>query len=210
MYSFQCNLLRRYFGDINMDDLTLRLLAFTGARKGEVLALHWSDIDFGNRTITFKRTLIETKGKQLLQTSKTATSRRVISVDEGTLEILKKWRIEQIKAYEDLSIEIATDDLQPIFTRYSHEESKMKFIRLANPNDRLASFFKRHTEFEPITIHGLRHTHASLLFEAGASIKDVQARLGHSDIQTTMNIYTHVTNAAKEKVAHLFENYMDF
>jgi integrase len=58
----------------------------------------------------------------------------------------------------------------------------MKFIRLANLNDKLASFFKRHKEFEPITIHGLRHTHASLLFEAGATIKDVQVRLGHNEM----------------------------
>ena len=64
-----------------------RLLAFTGARKGEALALHWSDINFGNRIITFKRTLVETKGKQLLQTPKTATSRRVISVDEGAKKV---------------------------------------------------------------------------------------------------------------------------
>ena len=85
----------------------------------------------------------------------------------------------------------------------------MKFIRLANLNDKLASFFKRHKEFEPITIHGLRHTHASLLFEAGATIKDVQV-VRNNDIQTTMNIYTHVTNAAKEKVAHLFDDFMDF
>jgi integrase len=47
----------------------------------------------------------------------------------------------------------------------------MKFIRLADLNDTLASFFKRHKEFEPITIYGLRHTHASLLFEAGQLLK---------------------------------------
>ncbi|CDQ41386.1 tyrosine-type recombinase/integrase [Virgibacillus massiliensis] len=54
----------------------------------------------------------------------------------------------------------------------------MRPLRLAQPNDILKSFIKRH-ELHPITIHGLRHTHASLLFEAGASIKEVQARLGH-------------------------------
>ena len=75
----------------------------------------------------------------------------------------------------------------------------MKFIRLANLNDKLASFFKRHKEFKPITIHGLRHTRTSLLFEAGATIKDVQVCLGHNGIQITMNIYTHVTNVAKGK-----------
>lgn len=51
-----------------------------------------------------------------------------------------------------------------------------------------------------ITTHGFRHTHCSFLFESGASIKEVQDRLGHSDIQTTMNIYAHVTKDTKEKL----------
>ncbi|WP_217581620.1 tyrosine-type recombinase/integrase [Lysinibacillus sp. GbtcB16] len=63
---------------------------------------------------------------------------------------------------------------------------------------------------EKITTHGLRHTHYSLLFEAGATIKEVQDRLGHTDVQTTMNIYTHVTEKAKEVAAEKFAKYMDF
>lgn len=64
-----------------------------------------------------------------------------------------------------------------------------------------------------ITTHGLRHTHCSLLFESSTSentvkIQDVQDRLGHSDIQTTMNIYNHVTEKAKENTAEIFANYM--
>ena len=56
----------------------------------------------------------------------------------------------------------------------------------------------------------LRHTHCSLLFESGASLKEVQDRLGHSDIQTTMNIYAHVTEKAKEKTAENFARYVNF
>ncbi|PAE27569.1 hypothetical protein CHI07_18810 [Paenibacillus sp. 7884-2] len=51
---------------------------------------------------------------------------------------------------------------------------------------------------------------ASLLFAAGASIKDVQFRLSHTDIKTTMDIYTHVTDEAKEKTAEMFQEYMTF
>ena len=51
-----------------------------------------------------------------------------------------------------------------------------------------------------MTVHGFRHTHCSLLFEAGVSIKDVQERMGHTDIKTTMNIYAHVTEQRKEKL----------
>lgn len=187
-----------------------RLLAFTGARKGEILALHWSDIDFNKKTISFKKTLVETKGKQLLQTPKTPASRRLISIDDETLDVLNKWRTRQIDEYKEVNITLLSDEQQPLFTRYYYLEEKMKLFRLATLNDKLSFFFENHKDLDPITIHGFRHTHASLLFEAGASIKDVQVRLGHTDIQTTMNIYTHVTNSAKEKIANLFKSYMDF
>lgn len=64
-------------------------------------------------------------------------------------------------------------------------------------------------DLKQIPTHGLRHTHCSLLFEAGASLKEVQDRLGHSDIQTTMNIYTHVTEKAQEEAINKFSNYLN-
>ncbi|MFB8504840.1 tyrosine-type recombinase/integrase [Enterococcus durans] len=60
-----------------------------------------------------------------------------------------------------------------------------------------------------MTIHGLRHTHASLLLEAGANIKDVQERLGHSSIQITMDLYIHITDKRKEETAAQFAKYID-
>ncbi|NME31573.1 tyrosine-type recombinase/integrase [Lactobacillus ruminis] len=60
-----------------------------------------------------------------------------------------------------------------------------------------------------ITLHGFRHTHASLLFQAGATIKEVQTRLGHSSSKTTLDIYTHVTQSKKQEVAQKFANYID-
>ena len=81
-------------------------------------------------------------------------------------------------------------------------------MRLAYLNDKLSAVIKKH-KLHQVTIHGLRHTHASLLFEAGASIKEVQERLGHSDIQMTMNIYTHVTDDLKEQTAEKFQRYIE-
>ncbi|TDL62340.1 hypothetical protein E2R56_28985 [Rhodococcus qingshengii] len=81
-------------------------------------------------------------------------------------------------------------------------------IRLAYPNEKLDIVIKKHN-LHRITIHGLRHTHASLLFEAGASIKEVQERLGHSDFKMTMNIYTHVTITLKEQTAAKFQRYIE-
>lgn len=59
-----------------------------------------------------------------------------------------------------------------------------------------------------VTPHGLRHSHCSLLFEANASIKQVQVRLGHNDVKTTMDVYAHVTKDKEEETAKLFLDYM--
>jgi integrase len=189
-----------------------RLLAFTGARKGELYALHWSDVDFHQKKISLKKTLIQIKGIKQLQTSKTKASRRVVSVDDETLAILKKWRSKQIQRY--LTLEIAapfqSDEKQPIFTVYNHLKHEMDYCRLAYLNEKLVRVYQKYPELPQINVHAFRHTHASLLFAAGASIKDVQARLGHTDIQTTMDIYTHVTDEAKEKTAEMFQKYMSF
>jgi site-specific recombinase XerD len=55
----------------------------------------------------------------------------------------------------------------------------------------------------------MRHTHASLLFESGANLKDVQAKLGYEEMQTTMNIYTHVTETKSKKTVDNFASFMD-
>lgn len=77
-------------------------------------------------------------------------------------------------------------------------------------NDKLESLFKRHKDLHRIHVNGFRHTHASLLFESGATFKEVQARLGHSDIKTTMDIYMHITQSSREKLAEKFQKHIDF
>ncbi|WP_197223678.1 tyrosine-type recombinase/integrase [Lysinibacillus sphaericus] len=190
--------------------LMYRILAFTGLRKGELLALYWSDIDFSQKTLRVRKTLAEPKGGRILQTPKSIASRRIISLDEQTLSFLATWKEEQVKEYATFSQNIETDVKQLIFSRYYPKNKEFDFLRLAHLNDKLFHFLIHHPELPNITVHALRHTHASLLFEAGVTIKDVQARLGHSDIKTTMDIYTHVTNSAKERAAKAFEDFMKF
>jgi integrase len=115
--------------------------------------------------------------------------------------LLKKWRIKQIEA--NLANISTTDDNNMVFIRDDGSP-----LRLAYPNEKLNSVMNKH-KLHRITIHGLRHTHASLLFEAGASIKEVQERLGHYDVQMTMNIYTHVTDHIKEQTAEKFQRYIE-
>lgn len=174
-----------------------RLLAFTGIRKGEALALKWTDIDFNIKTLNINKAVSRKDTGLYIQTPKTPASIRRISLDDKTIELLKDFK--KIDSSENL---IFHNEDGGILS--SAKPRKWLLVIQDSVDEANSKKMKR------ISTHGFRHTHASLLFEAGASIKDVQYRLGHSDIQTTMDIYTHVTKQAKEQLAEKFNNYINF
>lgn len=181
-----------------------RLLGFSGIRKGEILALTWKDIDFNTKMLDVNKTLVRNSKNELVVTDpKTDNSIRKISLDDITLGILKKWRLDQRKYLLSFGINSIKPD-QIVFSSQNNN-----YIDLTRPNRILSRLCKKNG-FNDITIHGFRHTHCSLLFEAGLSIKQVQERLGHKDIQTTMNIYAHVTKKQKDIAAEKFSTYMNF
>lgn len=185
------------------------LAAYSGARKGEILALNWSDINFDKQQMYISKTLYFEKNTMHLLTPKYASSNRVISLDPDTLLILKFWQQEQFKRYQQINQPILEDQEQPIFTNYHQFHKKMGRIRLAYFNDQLIRIIKNNTQLRKISVHGFRHTHASLLISSGASPKDIQERLGHKDIQTTFNVYVHLLKEAKAETANKFYSFMN-
>ncbi|HEC2182479.1 TPA: site-specific integrase [Staphylococcus delphini] len=182
-----------------------RTLAFTGFRRGELMALTWNDIDFNKQTITINKTYARGLNyKLVIQEPKTKSSLRTISVDDKTASILKTWRIHQ--RVESLKYGHNTSDKHhPVFTDVANN----KPLYPEHTNKVLNAVCDKHN-FKRIKVHGFRHTHCSLLFEAGLSIQEVQDRLGHGDIKTTMDIYAHVTEKQRDQVAEKFANYINF
>lgn len=179
-----------------------RVLAYTGIRKGELQALNWDDIDFNNNTININKTLsINSEYKITVQTPKSKSSIRKISIDEQTKLILKRWKAKQRELFFSVSTRVKKH--QPCFT----EEVTNSYLYLNFMNDKLRKICKKH-KFKEIKIHGFRHTHCSLLFESGFTIQEVQDRLGHSDLKTTMSIYAHVTEKQRDKMADKFAKFM--
>lgn len=184
----------------NLKNLAIfRLLAFTGARIGEILALNWQDIDFKKGQLHINKTLTYTKDGAKIQTPKTKTSNRIISLDKNTLTVLKKHKLNQKEEIFKKGIK----NKGIIFVNSENTHVKIDSIRT-----KYTAICKKHN-LKKIKIHGFRHTHASLLFESGATIKAVQYRLGHSNIKTTMDIYTHVTKLQKENIGNDFAKYME-
>ena len=180
-----------------------RLLAFTGIRKGECLALTWNDIDFINSTLTINKTIsVGLQNKQIIQDPKSFKSYRTVTLDDITVQMLKKWRIEQAS----MLLKFGHNSMNKNQLLFS-TASKNKMYTLSKPRTMLKRVCDKY-DFKMINIHGFRHTHASLLFESGITMEVVKERLGHSDIQTTVNIYTHVTQKNKDKTATQFAKYM--
>lgn len=167
-----------------------RVLIYTGLRRGELLALEWNDIDFKNNTINVNKTLTHGRDyKIIVNSTKTQSSIRVVDIDDETLNYLKKLKL-QTKS------------------KLVFPNSKGGYQRLSNLQDRLNRYCKK-ANINKIRVHDLRHTHASLLFASGSNAKEVQERLGHTDIKTTLNIYTHLTKKQKKLSLDKFINYME-
>ena len=178
-----------------------RLLAFTGMRKGEMQALTWNDIDFINNTININKTVALNINKQLtVQSPKSKSSVRKISIDDGTSVLLKKWKLAQKKELFKRGIKYKEKQL-------CFSDSKNNLLDLMWLNRKMKQVCKKY-DFKEIRIHGFRHTHCSLLFESGFTIQEVQDRLGHSDLKTTMSIYAHVTEKQRDNMADKFAKFM--
>lgn len=185
---------------LDMDYVLFSTLAYSGMRIGELLALQHDDLDFVNNTIDINKTLYmpsNNRNKYELLTPKTKTSIRTIKMDNQVMKLLQRHLLEQKKWA------LALPDFKQLGFVFPHprdghpqpqNRSKLRMkriLRLANMN-------------EDYKLHTFRHTHVSLLAEAGAGVKEIMERLGHGDINTTMKVYAHVTKDMDEKTTQQF------
>ena len=177
----------------------VRLLAFSGLRINEALALEWSDIDFNACTLSVSKTLSKTENGFKPSTPKTKASVRTISLDGKTMQVLKAWRTihKEMLFMNGKRSEVVFCDMEGVQLIYSGY-----WYQLTN---RI-----RDIHIPLLSFHAFRHTHASLLFASGVSMKEVQTRLGHSSIQMTMDIYTHLLPDQQTKTVEKLTKFANF
>lgn len=187
-------------------------LAFSGMRPGELTALQKQDLDFENNTININKTLYNPNNnmrKYELDIPKTEGSIRVIKMDKPIMDMLKKLVMKNdeyklqykllLDEYHDKDFVFARPNGYPYVTK-----------TLANRMNRILekTSIKKHA-----TPHIFRHTHISMLAEAGVDLPTIMQKVGHDDIETTLKIYTHVTDKMKkdasEKTSSLFGNILE-
>ncbi|QYF82862.1 tyrosine-type recombinase/integrase [Brevibacterium sp. PAMC21349] len=193
-----------------IDDYVIFLtLAWTGLRAGELLALKWKDIDFEENTINITKTYYNpknnTKDYKLLP-PKTKGSIRKIDVEDEVTDALQKLRLKQ----KEIKLQVGKDyyDKDFVFGRlnapyfgYPH------FIKTIE--NRMQSLFKKTPSINKrLTPHSLRHTHTSLLAEAGVELLEIMDRLGHTEDDTTTQVYLHITKDRKKEASQKFAQLM--
>jgi len=167
-------------------ELLLKLLIVTGMRRGEALALRWSDIQWTEKYLRVRQNLVKTTQGKQFQQPKTSSSVRMISLTDNEMSLLQEQR-NRIKSeksanvsyYQDNNLVFCNEIGEPIYP------------------DVVSAWFKKIVNkagvSKELSIHALRHFHTTMLLESGVPVKLVQNRLGHSSAKVTLDIYAHVT-----------------
>jgi integrase len=165
----------------------------TGCRFGEAIALTWSDIDFENATIDINKNY--NRLVDIVGTPKSKAGFRVISIDQKTVNLLRLYKNRQRQLFTDISSEapevvFATPTRKYQNTAIRQEALDRRLKEIGCPR---------------FTFHAFRHTHASLLLNAGISYKELQYRLGHATLAMTMDIYSHLSKDKEKEAVSYYE-----
>jgi integrase len=172
------------------------LLAYSGARRGEICAIRREHLDMEKGTLSITGAVARIDGRLTIQPPKSATSRRMIHLGEATVAVLRAHLAKQAEErlrlgslYEDNGLLFAS----PMGKLLDPDLLSKNWIRLCKQ----AGVKYR--------LHDLRHAHATTLIESGVHIKAVQTRLGHSSPSLTMKVYSHVSPQMDDAAADAFE-----
>lgn len=168
---------------------------FTGARRSEVCGLQWSDVDFKESTIRFRRSRTRTGVKQTTKSTKGERRQRTVTVTSDVLDVLKAFRAIQL---EDMQKTGKWVNDGYVFTRESGEP-----IHVDTPS-KLFEKVKNSLDLPEQHLHMLRHLHASFLLAANEPLHVVSKRLGHKDPSFTARQYAHVLPQQDAQAAQRF------
>ncbi|MNW55548.1 putative prophage phiRv2 integrase [compost metagenome] len=171
-----------------------------GFRRGEMLALEWSQIDFEAQTILVKQSLA---AGQVIKKPKSEASERKVKMPKWFMDDLADFRKawEKDREKEQQNGIWSGGDHEYVF----HNGIGVPYYRVV-PSHRWKEFTSKY-DLPHIRLHDLRHTAATLLLEEGVSLKVIQERHGHSDYQTTANVYSHVTKKLSDDAVDKLEKF---
>ena len=177
------------FSDCLMDNriswLAFQILFWTGIRIGELLALTFEDVDLEKNIISVSKSYQLLRGKEIISPPKTPKSNRKVNIPV--------FLAQDIRDYKESFYDVQPTDRVIPLSKSKLESEMRRGVQLSG--------------VKKIRIHDLRHSHASLLIEMGFSPKEIAERLGHENIETTLNTYSHLYPDKQERLANRLDEF---
>jgi len=174
----------------------LEVTSATSARMGEILALQWPDYSLERGTLEISKALEDTKYDVRVKSTKSEEP-RIVSLPSSVIAVLEEHRRKQ--EHDKAVMGSSYDDQGYIFC-----PPQGGFYRPSNISTRVSAFL--HKQGLALSMHGLRHAHASILLSQGADVQSVSDRLGHADPSITLSIYSHVIPSDRGRLALLWDD----
>ena len=178
----------------------IQLAIITGARRGEMAALKFSDFDYDKCQLTISRAAVKLKDQPILIKPPKDYEIRTVTVNRHCIELVKMLEAHYESEKQRLGSKWKGDEW--LFTQWNGE-----IMNPQTPTKQFSHFLKKHG-LKHCKLHALRHTSATLLLYGGVNIRQVQARLGHSEIETTQK-YLHYLSDADAEAANILTNMID-
>lgn len=198
--------------------IPLLILYYTGVRCGELIGLTWNNVNFRERTITIKEQITYLHGKgYFFSAPKTPTSIRSIVIDDFLVKELWGWQKQQIQNEDKLGdsyVYSYCSDTGALLRQskglpHANNVVKKNLVCTRENGSPILHFnIVNLLKKNGLNAHSFRHTHATLLMENGAMPKEVSARLGHSNVYITQDLYTHITAKMSNATANIFSAVM--
>ena len=187
--------LQKFLESVREDDLYPLWLLYstTGMRRGEALGLQWGDVDLDASTLSLQRSLVPVKGGFIVGEPKTKRGRRTMSLDPMTASILKTHH--RLQKESQMRNRDVWEDGDWVFT------SERGLPLNGNSITKLFTAAARTAKLPHIPLHSLRHTYATLALGGGMNVRDLSARLGHSSVAFTLDVYSHAIPSVEEESA---------
>jgi len=182
------------------------ILLHSGLRRGEALGLKWKCVDLGLSSLgvaaylSVTESLNKVKGRLVLREPKTAAGKRRVALSPSSALVLRQHRQDQEELRASLGAQLTDDDYV-----FCHSDG----VPL-DPSTVSHAFGRilRRAGLPSMPLHSLRHSHATLLLQAGVHPRVVMERLGHSSIRVTLDTYSHVVGGLQEAAAHRFDEFL--
>lgn len=186
--------------------LGMSLTIETGLRRGEMCGLQWSDIDFDNKTLSCNNALIREHNIYTISNLKTPSSYRDLPLSNEIIKLLKEHRLLQIQnklRYGEFYIKNKFNDIEYdlVFT-----DENGQFLIPSRFLQRIKRLCKYCSIEKNVRWHDLRHSNATILLKNKVSMKIIQERLSHSIMQTTSDVYAHVTKEMNTEATEILSN----